>query len=138
MEEIVHPGIVRKIEGNRIGVSIVSKSMCSECHAKGMCSLSEMKVKEIEVISNFPEEFYVGQMVDLHITRSLGMKAVWISYGIPLIILLTFLLSLLVICENELLAGAISIGAVAVYYFIIFFYRDRIAKDVTFTISAKQ
>lgn len=138
MEEIVHPGIVRKIEGNRISVSIVSKSMCSECHAKGMCSLSEMKVKEVEVISNCHGEFSVGQMVDMHITKSLGMKAVWISYGIPLIILLTFLLSLLIICDNELLAGAVSIGAVALYYFIIYFCRNRIAKDITFTISAKQ
>ena len=64
-----------------------------------------------------------------------GFKAVWISYVIPLAILMIFLLTLQGLGFNELYAGLASALAVAVYYLVIYLFRDKIADKFVFTIA---
>jgi len=137
IEDIKHPGVVKSIEGNRIIVEIISKSMCSACHAKSMCTMGDMKVKEVEVWKGSKDEYVVGEEVNLKIKRSLGLRAVWISYVIPLFILLVFLLSLSNLCGSELATGGVSVGAVAIYYLLVYLFRKKIAREFVFTIEKK-
>lgn len=116
-------------------MEIVTKSSCSECHAKMMCSAADMKIKEIVVPKPSDVEFTVGEEVNIVMKYSMGIKAVFISYLLPLAILLILLLSLLAIFKNELLIGLISIGAIAIYYFVIFLFRKRINRRFSFEIK---
>ncbi len=45
--EIEHKGIVQKVSERKITVGIINESACASCHAKGACTVADMKDKEI-------------------------------------------------------------------------------------------
>ena len=51
-DDIYHSGIISEINKEKILVSIISHSACASCKVKGMCNVSEMKEKIVEVIIN--------------------------------------------------------------------------------------
>ena len=132
--EISHRGKIMAITPELTTVEIISTSACAECHAKGMCGMSESKVKEISVPTDPYSSHEVGDEVDVVLKKSMGLKAVWISYVIPLFILMILILSLSSVTGNEAFVGLGSIAGVALYYLIIYFFRDRLAKDFVFYI----
>ena len=132
--EISHRGKIMAITPELTTVEIISTSACAECHAKGMCGMSESKVKEISVPSDPYSSHEVGDEVDVVLKKSMGLKAVWISYVIPLFILMILILSLSSVTGNEAFVGLGSIAGVALYYLIIYLFRDRLAKDFVFYI----
>ncbi len=134
-DEISHLGKIVEITPEITTVEIVSSSACSACHAKGVCGVSEDQVKLIGV----PTDPYTlrepGDEVLVVLKRSMGLKAVWLSYVIPLLILMILILSLSSVTVHEVYVGLISIGAVAVYYLVIFLLRNRLARDFVFYIK---
>ena len=78
-----------------------------------------------------------GEIVDVMTKKSMGLKAVWISYVIPLVILLILILSLSPVIGNEAYTGLAAIGGVALYYFIIWLIRDRLENEFVFYIKQK-
>ena len=90
MSSIEHEGVIVEIKGNsKAVVSIVSKSACASCHAKGVCSAADQKEKKIEVTLSSDDNYSVGERVILSLESGIGLKAVLVLYVIPLIILLT-------------------------------------------------
>ena len=109
--------------------------MCAACHAKGFCSTGDSKEKVVDVAYINNGEYALGDVVEVVMKRSMGFKAVWISYVIPLAILMIFLLTLQGLGFNELHAGLASALAVVVYYLVIYLFRDKIADKFVFTIA---
>lgn len=66
-ENIQHPGKVIKIENNDITVEIIAVSACASCHAKGMCTMSEMKEKLIQVKRPENRTLEIGETVTLFV-----------------------------------------------------------------------
>ncbi len=133
--EISHKGVIRSITPELTTVEILSTSACAECHAKGMCGMSESKVKEISVPTDPYSEHEIGDEVEVVLRKSMGLKAVWISYVIPLFILMILILSLSSVTVHEVYAGLGAIAGVALYYLLIYAFRDRLAKDFVFYIK---
>lgn len=69
--------------------------------------------------------------------QTMGLKAVWISYVVPLLILMILILTLSAVNVKEIYAGLVSIAAVAVYYLVIYLLRNRLAKDFVFYLKEK-
>ena len=69
---------------------------------------------------------------------SMGLKAVWISYVIPLLILMILILSLSSVIGNETVVGLVSVAGVALYYLGIWLLRDRLADEFVFYIKEQQ
>ena len=134
-KSVVHKGTIIEITPANIKVEIINKSMCAACHAKGFCSAGDSKDKIIDVAYISNGEYSVGDKVEVIMKRSMGLKAVWISYVVPLFILLIFLLTLHSLGFGELVAGLAGLGALAVYYLVIYLIRDRISTDFVFTIA---
>lgn len=134
-DEISHIGKIVEITPEVTTVEIISSSACSACHAKGVCGVSEEQVKLIGVPTDPYSERKPGDEVDVVLKRSMGLKAVWISYVIPLLILMILILSLSSVNVHEVYVGLISIGAVAVYYLVIYLLRDRLRKEFVFCIK---
>ena len=134
-EVISHRGRIVEITPEFTTVEIISQSACSECHAKGLCGLDDSVTKAISVPSNGWEQRNVGDEVEVCLKRTMGLKAVWISYVIPLLVLMILILSLSKIIESELAVGGIAIAGVGLYYFAIWLLRDRLAKDYVFYIK---
>jgi len=137
MNEISHKGKIVDMNPQFTTVEIISQSACSSCHASGLCGVSEYSKKAIQVPTDPFKEYAPGDEVEVMLKQSMGVKAVWISYAIPLIILLILVLSLSPFLKNELLVGLISIGGVALYYLGVFLFRDNLAKEYVFYIKSE-
>ncbi|MEG0518184.1 MAG: SoxR reducing system RseC family protein [Bacteroidales bacterium] len=135
--EIGHSGKIIEITKEKIMVEIINESMCASCHAKSMCSVGDAKDKVIEIPYYSKGEYELGEEVYVAMQRSMGFKAVWISYVIPVTILLVFLLTLSSFNLKELWIGLVSICAICIYYIVVYLLRGKIANKFVFTIAKK-
>ena len=133
--EIVHSGKVLEMTPDFTTVQIVVSSACSACHAKSLCGMSEDEEKIIMIPTDPYATYAVGDTVEVCTKMSMGLKAVWISYVIPLAILMILILSLSRFTANEFLTGLGAIAGVAVYYFGIWLFRDRLSNEFVFYIK---
>ena len=133
--EISHRGRIVSITPEFTTVEIVSESACAACHARGLCSLGDSKVKQVEVPTRGWDNYTVGQEVSVVLRATMGHKAVWLAYVVPLLVMVAALLGILSAGGSELLAGLGAIGAVAVYYGVIWLLRDRLRKEYVFNIK---
>ncbi len=133
--EIAHTGTIIEINPDFTSVEIISSSACSACHAKGICGMSEMQEKIIMLPTDPYTVYEVGDKVQVYTKMTMGLKAVWISYVIPLFILMILILSLSSVIGNEYLRGGIAIAGVAVYYFLIWLFREKLSDQFEFYIK---
>ena len=133
-KEISHEGRIVEITPDFTSVVIVSHSACSACHAKGLCGFSESETKLVMVPTDPYTERQVGDMVNLVLKPSMGLKAVWISYVVPLAVLMVLILVLSRFVESEVWVAAGSLAGVVVYYLVIWLLRDRLKNEFVFHI----
>ena len=133
--EIAHTGRIVEITPDFTTVEIIASSACSTCHAKNLCGMSEDQEKMIMVPTNGFDEYQVGDHVQVLTKMTMGLKAVWISYVIPLAVLMILILSLSAVLENEFLCGLLSIAGVALYYFGVWLFKDRLSNEFVFYIK---
>lgn len=131
---LTQKGNIHKIDSRNYYISISAQSACSSCHSQGVCNVTEIKEKIIEVPLKPGENFKEGDVVEVLMKKSLGTKAVIIGYIIPFILLLISLLAALKIFDNDGIAGLISISVLVLYYLILYFMKDKINKTFTFSI----
>lgn len=133
-EHVSHPSVVVGIGEQDLEIEILSASSCGSCGIKSACGMSEMKEKRITVPRPQDKEFIVGQPVSIIMSAKQGNKAALLAYFIPtlIIIVLTVVLSNLI---KEWLAALVGIGALAIYYVILYFFRDRLRNEFTYEIK---
>ena len=134
-KEISHRGRIVSITPEITTVRIVSESACAACHAKGLCSLGDSTVKEVELPTRGWDNWQVGDEVSVVLRASMGHKAVWLAYVVPLLVMVAALLGTLAAGGTELLAGAVAIAAVALYYGVLRLLRDRLKNEYIFNIK---
>ena len=96
----MHTGQVVSMTPQTTTVRIVSHSACSECHAAGLCGLSEYTEKAIEVPTSPSATYGVGDEVKVVLKASMGFKAVWLAYFLPLVVLLAVALGLIALASR--------------------------------------
>ena len=133
--EIKHRGRIVEMTPEFTTVEILVSSACSECHAKGMCGMSEDEQKMIMLPTDPYSTYNVGDEVQVCTKMTMGLKAAWISYAIPLLILMILILTLSAFWESEVIVGAASVGGVALYYFIIWLLRGKLQNEFVFYIK---
>ncbi len=134
-KEISHEGKIVEITPEYTSVEIISSGACSACHAKGLCGFSEEESKLVVLPTDPYTEYKVGDTVNLALKQTMGLKAVWISYVIPLLILLIIVLTLCAVNVNEVVAGLSGIAGVLIYYFVIWLLRDKLKNEFVFYIK---
>lgn len=133
VETIRHEGIVESIGAKSCLVRILQASACSSCSARQLCRSSESKEKVIEVKGHYPT-LHAGDHVMLVGSVRQGLRASVLAYVIPLIIMLVALF------VGTRLGGE-GIGALAallflaIYYGILFLFRDKLDKHFSFKIE---
>ena len=132
---IKHRGIVEKVEGAHVVVRIVQTSACAACSAKGLCNASESKEKQIDVYE--VNAFYrIGEEVVLCGTTSMGMRAVFLAFGIPMLLLMVALFVTMRVTDGDaLVSSLVALFAVVPYYLVIYFMKDKLNKTFSFTIE---
>ncbi|MBP5567234.1 MAG: SoxR reducing system RseC family protein [Bacteroidales bacterium] len=132
--EISHMGKIVDVATDFITVEIVAESACASCHASSLCGTLDATHKAISVPSTMGD-WHVGQEVRVFLKRSMGFKAVWLAYAIPLVVLLAVLLGLNYAGMGELASGLIAIAAVGVYYLGLWLFRDKLRNEYSFYIK---
>lgn len=134
--DISHIGKIVAIAPDFITVEIVAESACATCHAASLCGTADATHKAISVPATLGN-WQVGQEVKVLLKRSMGFKAVWLAYAIPLAVLLGVLLALNAAGLSELASGLIAIAAVGVYYLVLWLFRDKLRNEYSFYIKEK-
>lgn len=133
--KIIHKGIVREVFPDSVTVEMVCRSACAGCHAKGVCGASDESVRLINLPPPPFELLNPGDRVQVELKSSMGLKAVWLSYVIPLAVLMVLILSLSSAGIGELYVGLLSIAGVGVYYLVIYLLRGKLAKQFYFSLK---
>ena len=134
-EEIRHSGKIVDINPSTIVVEIIAEEACGCCSAASLCGMSEVKKRLVEVPATLGYE--IGEEVWVLLKSTKGMKAVWLSYVLPLILMMAAILILTGLGVSELICGIGAIGVIALYYLLLFLFRKQVKKEYTFYIEKK-
>ncbi len=137
IDRIEHEGVVEEVFPDKLIVNILQQSSCASCAVKGACNAAESTNKEVE-ISDFSGQFQQGEYVNVYFERTLGFKALFLAYVIPLLLLVTILILGTVIFEDEAIAGIVSLISLLPYYSILYLTRNKIKKEFSFRVEKKQ
>ncbi len=131
---IEHKGQIDSIEDNKIKVHFLNISACANCHAKGVCTASDMEKKEVEVFDT-SGKFREGEEVNILLKQSLGFRALLFGYVVPFFLVLITLFTLNEFAKNEVIIGVGALGILVPYYLVLNFLKDHFKKAFTFTIE---
>ena len=134
-KNVSHKGKVTEMTPEATTVVILSSSACGECHAAGLCGVADMAEKTIQVAPDPYATYKVGDEVEVVLEASMGFKAVWLAYVVPLILMVAALLGTLAAGGSELLAGLVAIGVLALYYLGLWLLRGRLRNEYIFNIK---
>lgn len=135
MNQIIeHKGIIQNIQVNQIDVLISQKSACSECHAKSVCTVAD-KVEKIIEVESIDSSFKVGDEVILFGQQSIGLQAVFLSFVIPLVLILITLIVLKFISVNEVISAVMALLVPVLYYIVLSFFNPRLKNKFKFEIK---
>ena len=135
MEKVSHRGRIVQVTPDLTTVEIISSSACSSCHATGICGMSEYTKKAVEVPTRAWDGYRPGDEVNVVLRASMGHKAVWLAYVVPLLVMMAVLMAMLGLGAGELAAGLGAIGGVALYYLFLWLFRDKLRNEYIFTIE---
>jgi len=129
-----HDGVVQSIDGNHVKVQIVQTSACAACDARKACNAAESQCKTIDVWISQPVAFRVGDVVSVVGSYRASMKATFLAFGIPLLLLLVSVFVNRIIL-NDVLAVLVALVIVSAYYFILWLLRQKLSKQFVFTLE---
>ena len=131
---ITHDGVVEEVRDHRVVVKFSSNPACGDCHAKGLCSIPGNNEQNLEIpVTGI--RFSSGEKVKIILSREHGFKAVFLAYILPFLFVLLFLLVLNCLTHNEALSGVLSITILVPYYYILWKFRKKLAKQFNFRIT---
>jgi len=132
---ICQQGTIKEIKDNVLFVEIERSAACAACHAKGACLASQRKDEIIPIPTNEPNEFQVGELVQVNLKKSMGAKAVIIAYLCPFFVLILGLFGSYYFTKNELLSIGIAFVATTLYFLFIKKMDNKLKKQFTFFVS---
>ncbi len=132
-EQVTHLGVITNISDKDIEIEIHSASSCGSCGIKSACGMSETAEKHLSVPRPEGREFSIGQPVKIVMSARQGNMAAFLAYFLPtfIIITLTVVLSSYI---KEWMAALIGGGAMAVYYFVLYLFREKLRNKFSYEI----
>ncbi|MCK9303108.1 MAG: SoxR reducing system RseC family protein [Bacteroidales bacterium] len=133
-QNIEHSGIITSINDLTIDVQIESNASCGACAAKRMCGMTETQTKTIKVLKKNGSitgeqiddtNYKVGDKVVVGVASAMGLRAVRLSYLYPTLLLVASLMIAIEMFDSEGVAALVSIAVVAVYYFVLWLFRNK-------------
>ncbi len=129
-----HSGKILSVESGIVRVGFSSQGACAGCQARAKCGMIDTSTRVVEVALRGGEEYSVGEEVEVAISHQMGFISVVVAYILPLILLIGILVVALALDINEGLAALTSLGVVGFYYVGVYIFRNRLDKQIKFTI----
>jgi len=129
---VQHDGIVSKISNNKVTVALKGNINCDACNAKAICGASEASTKEIEV-QDVSQSLGLNENVTVLLKKSLALRAVFLAYVFPFMLLLSTLLIASYYYE-EWVAGLLALVVLIPYFIILYALRNTFKKEFKISI----
>lgn len=129
---IVHKGIVREVRGGMVVVGVEAAGACAGCKVAGLCGLSGESEKEVGVWDAKAAEYAVGDEVVVGIGTAMAVKAVLWAYVVPFSLMLA---TLFTVGGSDLRKGLATLGAVILYYIVLWFFRGGLQREIVFKLA---
>ncbi len=133
--EISHQGTIISIEAKHINVRIISMAGCVSCSVSGSCSASDLAEKIVEVVKPSNNPYKVGDLVSIVLNQSMGLKAVFLGYVAPFLVILFTLITMLSFNISEGISGIIALLMLIPYFGILFLLKKRIKDNFSFRLK---
>ena len=122
ISEIRTKGIIEQIHGHQGRINL-GRSFCEGC-SKGSC-FSATENRWVDVLLD-EKKFKVGEEVWVLVSPRVGSLAVILLYGVPFIIVISLLFSMIKLGFGEGLSGMVSLMSVIFYFVVLSFFKTRI------------
>ena len=132
---IRHEGIVESIDNGHVRVKITQHSACSTCKIASHCTASESKEKVIDIFQCKRQDINMGDIVVVSTSGKSAGKALLLGFGLPLIILLSVIVTMLAFGIEEGIAALTAIASLIPYYMVIWMLKNRISHAISFHIE---
>ena len=132
---ISHIGKIIGVFRDTVTVAVESTEACGSCSSKSACSLG-VESKTRNILINTPEaaEYSVGEVVRVSAKAQMGLLAVALCYAAPAVVIVAALAIFIACGVAEGVAALASLGAVAVYFAVLWLFRDKLAQKISFSI----
>lgn len=134
-EVISHKGTVVSAGPTATVVRLLARDACGHCEAASLCGMAGIQEKLVEVPTRASHPHAVGDEVEVLLKGTMGLKAVWLSYMIPLLLLMGAVLGLYALGTGEVPAALGGLAVVALYYLVLWLFRGRLRNEYVFTIK---
>ena len=134
-QRISHSGVIESIKDDCIKVRIVQTSACAACKVASHCNAAESKVKIVDVFGCDTAKYSSGQKVTVWASKNVANKALVLGFGLPFLLLLGVLVTVLYITDNEGIAAIAALCSLAPYYGLLWWRRDSIQRGISFQIE---
>ena len=132
INHITHKGVVSHIDGRKVTVRFVQQSACATCSAKMLCTSGESKQRFIEA-DRYGQKYEVGEEVTVEVTSQLAWTAMFFAFGLPTVVALLVLFPAIA-WLGEMLAPVVTLGALVLYYSILYGFRKKLDRRVVFVL----
>ena len=89
--------------------------------------MSEQTDKELDIDCN-PSGYNIGQQVLVKLKSAQGMNAIFLGYVLPFLVLLTVMIVVSGMTQNEGIIGLSGLASLLPFYAILYLYRNKIKK----------
>ena len=134
--QIEPSGVVSRIVGDTVHVTITAHSACGSCRARQAGGLGATQGGGAEVRTTPPAPTARGDAVVVGVRRRAGGIAVLLAYVGALVVLLAVLaVAAGPLHWSEGHAALAALAGVALYYVVLWLFRKRIEHTIQFTIT---
>lgn len=136
MEKIVkHSGVVTAVNKGCVSVKMRVVSACASCEAHSRCGFAEAKDKTVDVDTRDWKSYSPGDSVTVSIQTGNGLKAVFIAYVLPALVLIGAFVLFNSLHLNEGVTALLTLSVVGIYGVALYCIRHRLQQKFTFRIS---
>ncbi len=136
-KQFSHSGTILAVEQDFVRVGFETKGACGGCAARAKCGMVDASSREVEIPTYGGDVYQVGQEVNIAISYQMGVVSVVFAYIVPLILLITVLASASALRISDGVAALASLIGVGLYYVGVYIFRNKLEKQIKFTIEKK-
>ncbi len=136
-EQELQEGKIVAISAQTVHVEILLKEACQQCKSKSACMAFNTQERIIDITCYNPQDYQVGEIVDVKMDTVLGFKAVVYAYVLPMVLLLIVMVVGSHFLKHQLWVACWAVLAVVLYYLILYILRRKINQKFKFYIEKK-
>ncbi len=129
-------GVVTKVVDGVVWVDVERTSACAQCHSKSSCvGLTGETTQTFKIEAKDANTFNVGDSVKVKVEKGSARLSLLLVYIIPLAVLILTLVVAAVAGVSDDVAGVVTIVFLAIYYTVLYLFRGRVEKKMSFKIE---